>query len=631
MGKVSDMFPQAEVEAPSEGLKMDAGAPILSKQQRLDVLNELVARGDVKPELANELRTRITDSGFEETRKKPTWAREAFDWTKNLVKDHGVDALEYAQKQAFPYNMLFAAKDLVQNLQANRAQGKGIMSPGGTADTELLHGQFPTVGATIGAAAGPLGAGLGGATGLAVERSVRQATGLEGKNLPRGTLGETVRTNLASQANFAQDMLPEFAKQAALAYGGQKVAQGIGKGLNYVAEKQIATRVLPERMKKLPGFRWLVEGEEAAAQKRLEPLKATHKAEEVTRKEAWAAGKARAADETKSMPETITGRGRTASGAHFKESVAKANEEMGARYDATVKPVLNAYGKVRIPGQQMRNALLSPLQEQGFIDAKGNILRGEIDKIKTPELKKYYSDLADWVEQLQRNPTFREADRIRKDMQNAAFKQRRSEYAPVAHEYRVAMLDSLGEASDPATRRAISSAREEYSRVTPYMKQLREIAESHPEEIVAKIGKNSFPLSYAIEAAKVVPSLKEPIQSVVLNGLVRAANNPQAFKKTIDDFGRKELAQVLDPKTMKAVLDYEQRMFAAFKPFQGRPFQPPGDLDKGLGKFWQKMYDAAKSGAKMDPASARVLFTHFGNALERQVRDQTKPTAPGGG
>lgn len=538
----------------------------------------------------------------------------------NAVKDHGWDAAEYMY-QGTPFSTIFAVKRLADNWGKDKSEGRSPTGKGGTVEKEFLSGQIPQAGAIVGSLSGPAGAGLGAATGMAVQESIRQGMGLNGPNLPRGTIKETLLTNLQSQAGFAQKMLPEAAKQAALALAGQVVAKKvIAPAAKYIAEKQIATRVLPERIKRLPGLRWLSEGEQAAQKPVMLAAREAHKAQEITRKEAWRAGKDRAVAQVKGMPEEAAGRGRVAAGEHFKESVKKAQDEMGARYESTVKPVVNAYGKAKIKGQGMRQALLNPLQEAGFIDAKGNVMRGEIDKIKTPELKKFYSDMADWVDDLARNPTFRQADMIRRDIQNAAFKQYRSEYARPAHDFRVAMMDSLGEASDPATRRAIAGAREEYTRLKPAMDEMGAIAESSPEEIVSKVGKNAFPLSKAIEVSKTVPALKEPLQGVVLNGLVRSANNPQSFSRTLDNFGREELAQILDPKTWAAVQTYERQLIAAFKPFQGRPFKVPPELDKGLGKFWQKMYNAAQAGSKIDPGAARALFVQFGNQLDRTVR-----------
>lgn len=539
---------------------------------KLLVINELQSRGVLKPWQAHEFRTRV--------QKSPKWNEEG-----GLIDTK-----------------------ILENLPLAGGIAGGVLGgiAGGTAGSIV-----PFAGTAAGAGTGSvMGAGLGGAAG----ESLR---GL-GKHLIGSRSAPTTLQNL-------QNMGRQAVTQGTYAAGGEIGGQMIGRGLQGLAKY---TPVLKARasgaVESIPGVGGWVKGarqfKEGEAKSVFDLLqqerRAAFDAAEQGRKIAYGATKEGVKADIKALP----AKGRVDAAAGLQESVNKTAQEISQQYDEVVKPVINKYANQTIRGQEMRDALLKPLRENGFVDAKGNILRNEMESIKTPELKKYYNDLADWVDDLTKNPTFRQADRIRTDIQNAAFKQNRPMYAGVAHDFRVGMMDNL-EAIAGTEGKALATARKAYAEVKPVMDELTKIAEQYPNQIAAR-ARSQMPGEFIKDAIVKVPKLKQPIADVVANDLIRSADTPKVFTEAIDKYERDTLQQLFDKKTFDAILEYERKLALASQPFKPSKFIPQKMPPKPLGKVWSAIKATAEKGGKINPAYVRVLFQNMANSIGGGTNDQ---------
>ena len=510
-------------------------------------------------------------------------------------------------------------------LRINKKENPGFADPGGTLEKQAGH--LPMYGGIAGGIVGGVpGAAFGGALGSAGKEAVDLLTGKTQVKQPESVM-ESLKQNIEMQKGMMGRMVPDAMKQSMYQMGGDILGRGMQIGSQAISKYtpllKAKARGAVESIPVVGG--WVKGGRQLAEQE----AKSTFKAAEATRKSAFQAEEqARkiahqtARDSVKAEIKALPQKGRVDAAAGLQDTIKSVNKKSFKEYDAVAKPILNKYGKETIRGQEMRDALIKPLKKAGYIDAKGNVLIDDINKIKTPELKKYYNDLNDWIVDLSSNPTFRQADRIRRDVQNAAFDQQRKVYAGVAHDFREGMMVNLESvAGKEGTQLAASRAK--FSEVKPYLDEFSKIVKQHPEQIASRTG-TQMPGTFIVDTIKKIPEARQPIADLVVNDLVKSSNTPQAFTKSIDKYGRDVLQKLVDKKTYKSIIKYETDLLNSSKPFLPGKFIADKMPPEKLGKFWQGIKNAAEKGERIDPTKVRILFQAMSNSLSQKTNSGGK-------
>lgn len=534
----------------------------------------------------------------------------------------------------------------------------GPMQQGGILERNL-KGQLPLAGMIGGgmiggSMAGPVGgvggAGLGGAGGQNLQDALRQILKFDQPKTMMQNLqsagGQGLRSAMM-EAGGQMTALPFVGGANPFSSTGQEFKGLLPKTAELIAGSKLP-RMLRGALESIPGLGGLMKGsrelseeaaktgfkgEEAARKSSYDiganNLKEDFRIQEATRKASSLAEKRLASEGVKTLPDSTGAALRTDAGSNLSNAVKVADESLQQEVGKVVNPILIKNSATKISVEPVRQEIVNVLKANELVDANGNILRDEVNKIVAPKLKGMVSDLIQLSDNLVSNPTVKGLNGTVKQMQSLAnfgSATRSAEdkvFGSLSRTAKETLYDGLEQVAGADASNAIRSARKVFSENQPIFETLRDIAVKAPEQIT-DTARNALPGSFIVETITKQPALKKPIGDVVLNDIARSFSSPKTFSSVLDKYGRDSLKKLFTPETWQSVLTAEKALQQSSAPFITSRAPVPIPYQKGqmpapkLGKFWQKSLDALNAGQTLTQPAITSLFQASGKLLQQQ-------------
>ncbi len=282
--------------------------------------------------------------------------------------------------------------------------------------------------------------------------------------------------------------------------------------------------------------------------------KAAFEAEKLATKQAQENAVETARGKVKALPEIGGVSDARGAGESFINATDELDAQLAKDVSAAAKPVLAKYGTSKIPVKSARAVVTEALKGQDLLDAKGYVDNDAIKSIAAPQRKAFAEKLGDLSFTLQKNPTVKEMKSLLEDVaEYANFEGKdRTRYertfGKLYNSMKDAFYDGLQNVADPAEAKALIAARTNYSQTRPSIDIARKLTKGGTPEVAVERARNVLKGSSIDAVLKSTPTLKVPIQQVILADLSRASDNAKSFSKVIDKYGRGSLKKLLGDK-----------------------------------------------------------------------------------
>lgn len=263
-------------------------------------------------------------------------------------------------------------------------------------------------------------------------------------------------------------------------------------------------------------------------------------------------------------------------GEKFSGRIKSSKEKLSREYGDISDKLFSQYGDQPASVEPLRKEITETLRKDGFLDPNGNVDLTRIDLIQSPDRKRMVQTLANMTESLKANPTIKEINSLKQDLQSLA-----NFNAPVRTPEQALFgrlsdtakrsLDDALEAASGNQAEAFRGVRQKYAQQKPNLDSLSKTATRLPERLVIN-ARVQFPKSKVQEILKTNPEFKDDIGNFIFEHITQTPASQNTIRKTMDYYGRDFLKDLLGKEKFNKLLVSEADLTSAFSQFDWKKF-----------------------------------------------------------